>query len=99
MEFDDSESFKDGATIDHIIPISQGGTNNLQNLLICCRSCNSSKGKKNIEQYRKYFLKKHMMEQIDIALDDLEENGNLHGQIKISIEAGPIVFHFERLSQ
>ena len=35
-----------GLTIDHIIPLSKGGTDNLDNLQFMCRSHNSSKGDK-----------------------------------------------------
>jgi 5-methylcytosine-specific restriction endonuclease McrA len=31
-------------TIDHVVPISKGGTNNIHNLVLACRDCNHSKG-------------------------------------------------------
>lgn len=35
-------------TVDHVIPISKGGQNTLSNVVIACRSCNSSKSNKNL---------------------------------------------------
>lgn len=33
-----------GCTVDHIVPVSKGGRDELDNLVISCRSCNSRKG-------------------------------------------------------
>lgn len=38
-------------TIDHAEPIARGGGEELQNLLIACRPCNSLKGAKAIELF------------------------------------------------
>lgn len=35
---------KSNLTIDHIVPLSKGGTNDLTNFQTLCRPCNSSKG-------------------------------------------------------
>lgn len=39
-------------SIDHFLPRNQGGTNELDNLVPCCRVCNSSKNKYGIEEFR-----------------------------------------------
>ena len=35
---------KENLSVHHIIPLSKGGTNDMKNLTILCRSCNSRKG-------------------------------------------------------
>jgi 5-methylcytosine-specific restriction endonuclease McrA len=39
-------------TVDHIIPLSQGGTDDLHNLVPCCKSCNSRKQTRGVEYLR-----------------------------------------------
>lgn len=39
-----------GATYDHVIPLTAGGTEALDNLVVCCRDCNSRKGPRTPEQ-------------------------------------------------
>ena len=43
----------DNVTIDHIIPIVRGGTNDIDNLVPCCRHCNSKKCDKTGDEFRK----------------------------------------------
>lgn len=38
-------------TVDHIIPISKGGKNEYDNLVPCCKSCNSSKKDKDLVDF------------------------------------------------
>lgn len=46
-------------TVEHIVPRKFNGGNNLENLWLCCKSCNSSKGAKTIDQYKEYKSKKN----------------------------------------
>lgn len=38
------------ATIDHVAPRAQGGSDDLENLVVCCRNCNSKKWARTPEQ-------------------------------------------------
>ena len=40
-------------TVDHITPISKGGTNKKRNLIASCAECNSAKRDLYIDQFRK----------------------------------------------
>lgn len=39
------------ATLDHVQPLSQGGDNTLENLVVCCYHCNQCKGDRTIDQW------------------------------------------------
>lgn len=38
--------------IDHIVPKASGGTDNIDNLMPACRTCNSKKGPRSLEKFR-----------------------------------------------
>lgn len=38
-------------TIDHVLPISRGGTKDEKNLVGCCRACNAAKGDRTPEEW------------------------------------------------
>ena len=42
---------RDDLTVDHIIPRIEGGKTTDSNLVICCYSCNQSKGRIDLERY------------------------------------------------
>lgn len=55
------------ATIDHIIPVSKGGTNNPGNYILACSECNSVKGNSIIpprieclKAYHKQYISKFL---------------------------------------
>lgn len=45
-------------TVDHIIPISAGGNDDLVNLRCACFSCNAAKKNKSVEEYRRQIARK-----------------------------------------
>ena len=38
-------------TLDHVVPLSAGGKDELENVVCCCRSCNARKGTRPQRQY------------------------------------------------
>lgn len=38
-------------SVDHIVPVARGGSNHFSNFVPACRSCNSSKGAKLVEEW------------------------------------------------
>jgi len=42
------------ATMDHVLPISAGGRSTKDNLVVCCKSCNSKKKDLSMAEWGKY---------------------------------------------
>lgn len=41
-------------TLDHVVPLARGGTNEASNLVCACRSCNSARQDKPVREYAPY---------------------------------------------
>lgn len=62
------------ATVDHVISISDGGSNSRENLRCCCKRCNSDKNRLSLDKYlKKIDSKRHLYKYIsDKQLIDLK---------------------------
>ena len=43
----------DVITIDHLLPLAEGGNNSVANIAVCCKRCNTKKGIKSPEVFRR----------------------------------------------
>lgn len=57
-------------TLDHLLPVSKGGTNNEANLVTACQRCNSSRGNRSVEQFASAVAQyvDHGVSAVDIAV-------------------------------
>jgi 5-methylcytosine-specific restriction endonuclease McrA len=53
--------------IEHLTPVSKGGDNDIYNLVYCCKSCNSNKSTKTLEEYAIYLKKLYLIDKWDIV--------------------------------
>lgn len=72
--------------VDHLFPKSRGGSNDLENLVPACFSCNSSKRHKTVEHFRQWLE------------DEARNRNNIIRQNKLDLETADeiIVFWGER---
>lgn len=50
------ELWRENSTIDHIVPLSKGGSDRRENKVHCCRRCNTLKGSLTLLQFRPIFF-------------------------------------------
>lgn len=86
-------------TVDHVIPVSLGGTDALENLVLCCKQCNSSKCDRLIPVWEKsgvvprYPFGRHPLsdhepvEYVSLPKQELhelrQENERLQGEVRL----------------
>ena len=76
-------------SVDHIMPLSRGGTNESDNLQTCCKSCNSRKGTKTTEEYIQYKHKVYNQQFFDLVIRDFQrfiDSGGNHFDYSVSVK-------------
>ena len=89
--------FKDDlwdACLDHIIPESRGGSNKHDNLVPACRSCNSSKSTKTLDEYRLVCWSRSEFPDANLTLVQLQTLLQL-GALVYETEYASYKFYFE----
>ena len=86
MRWDGTIEHPWNTTIDHVVPVSRGGTDDLENLVYCCRGCNQRKGTRTVEEFRERELMRHVrfsseqesyLASLGLTLPPLEERGSI----------------------
>jgi len=80
-------------SIDHIVPVSNGGTNDDRNCVPCCGSCNSEKGTLSINEHRlRSFMKKKGLRPLNAAQIEFFRKSGVH----VTLAALNHKFHGEK---
>jgi hypothetical protein len=66
------ETLRQWASVDHLTPVSRGGTNEEENLITACRRCNGLKKDRTLDEYRSWCSHRHNGH--GLAADKLEES-------------------------
>ena len=89
-----TEVTKESMTIDHLVPESNEGNTEIENLFPSCKSCNSSKGAKDIEAFR-FSLQMRFFREANGVFFSREQISFLQNKGH-NIEVPDFIFWFER---
>jgi len=85
------EALKSKFSVDHFTPLKRGGTDDIDNLVPACWSCNTSKHKREIEEWREMLRWKEIGKFTKRHIEWLRSHG-------IELPEPPVVtFYFESL--
>jgi hypothetical protein len=80
-------------TVDHFFPESKGGMHDIENLVPSCKSCNSSKGTKTIEEFR--FLMAMKLFKKDQGISFTQSQIEYLESRELNVDVPSYVFWFE----
>jgi len=72
--------------VEHIVPMSRGGTNNKKNMVLSCSKCNKDKGSKMLKKTLRKKLRTNLMKQVRV--DSMEYSFNRKYQAMLDTELG-----------
>lgn len=81
------------ATVDHITPISKGGKDNVDNLMLACFSCNALKRNRGIEDLRFYLAMRDFEKRTGIRFSVAQIN--YLERIGVHLDIPEYVFRYE----
>lgn len=79
--------------VDHVIPLSNGGEDTLENMLPSCRSCNHYKGMSGLEDFRR-----HVENMPGVLMRDSVTYKNAVRFGLVKPDPHPVVFYFEKMA-
>ena len=58
--------------VDHIVPVAEGGTNDIMNLITSCHDCNSGKGKRKLSENEEVKKQQDQLRQLNEKREQIE---------------------------
>lgn len=58
--------------VDHIVPVTEGGTNDIMNLITSCHDCNSGKGKRKLSENEEVKKQQDMLKELNEKREQIE---------------------------
>lgn len=95
----DNHIKQDGFSIDHINPRSKGGTDDVNNLVPCCRHCNAMKHKRGIEDIRRHIWDEKFEEKFGVRFDVKQKEFLRSMGMDLSILVDNVKLYFEMLGE